>query len=344
MPNPSHEHSSDRPILVTGATGFAGGHLVRVLAEEGLQIRVLARSSASTGALPSGVDVHVADITDPDAVSRAVDGVGTIYHLAAAYRAASHREEDYWRINVAATRNLLEAAVLSGVERFVHCSTVGVHGHVTNPPADETTAFSPADAYQRTKLEAELLALSYARDRGLPVTVARPTAIYGPADTRLLKMFRMIANGTFVMLGKRDIYYHMVYVDDLVQGLKLLATHPRAVGEVFILGGEKYYRLEAIAAVIAQLIGVRQPQLRLPALPFQMLGSLCEAICVPFGLEPPIYRRRVDFFTKSRAFSIEKARRILGYSPQVPLEEGLRRTLDWYLGEGQIKQGKIALG
>jgi dihydroflavonol-4-reductase len=332
---------SDRPVLVTGATGFTGRHLVRSLAETGQRVRVLVRSSARTAGLPPGVDVHVADITDPAAVSRAVEGVSTIYHLAAAYREALHREEGYWRINVAATRNLLEAAAASGVERFVHCSTVGVYGHVTNPPADETTAFSPGDAYQRTKLEAEHLALSYARDRGLPVTVGRPTAIYGPADTRLLKLFRMIANGTFVMLGTRDIFYHMVYVDDLVRGLKLLATHPRAVGEAFILGGERYYPLKTIADMIAQLLGVRLPRLRLPALPFQLVGSVCEAICVRLGLEPPIYRRRVDFFTKSRAFSIEKSRRVLGYIPQVPLEVGLRRTLDWYLGEGQIRQGTL---
>jgi nucleoside-diphosphate-sugar epimerase len=285
--------------------------------------------------------VHEGDITDPKTVKRAVQGVGTIYHLAAAYREASHREEGYRQINVGATRNLLEAAAVSGVDRFVHCSTVGVHGHIANPPAQESAAFAPADAYQRTKLEAELLALTYGRERGIPVTVARPTAIYGPGDQRLLKMFRMIAKGTFVMLGSRDIYYHMVYVDDLVDGLQLLATHPGAVGEAFILGGEGYYPLKTIAGKIAGLLGVRAPWLRLPARPFQLAGSLCEAICLPLGLEPPIYRRRVDFFTKSRAFSIEKARRMLGYSPRVTLDSGLRQTLDWYVSNGQITPGTL---
>lgn len=341
MPSPNPKPGSDRPVLVTGATGFVGGHLVRALVKDGEQVRVLTRSAETTGGLPPGVDARVGDITDPGIVSDAVEGVGTIYHLAAAYRSAAHREEGYRLINVGITRNLLEAAARSGVERFVHCSTVGVHGDVTDPPADEGTAFAPADAYQRTKLEAELLALSYARDRGLPVAVARPTAIYGPGDTRLLKMFKMVANGTFVMLGWRDIYYHMVYVDDLLQGLRLLASHPSAPGEVFILGGERYYRLKAIVDMIAQLQGVRPPWIRLPALPFQVAGSLCEAICVPLGVEPPIYRRRVDFFTKSRAFSIEKARRTLGYSPQVPLEVGLRRTLDWYIAQGHITHGQI---
>ena len=327
---------SDRPILVTGATGFTGGHLVRSLVADGHRVRAIVRSAARATALPAGVEVREADITDPRQVAEAVQGVGIIYHLAAAYREASHREAGYWEVNVGATRNLLEAASTTGVERFVHCSTVGVHGHVAHPPADEATPYAPGDPYQRTKCEAEVLALIYARDRGLPVTVARPTAIYGPGDTRLLKMFRMIAKGIFVALGKRDIYYHMVFVDDLVAGLKLLGSHPAAVGQVFILGGERYYRLTTITGMIADLLGVRRPRLRLPARPFQIAGSICEAICIPLGIEPPIYRRRVDFFTKSRAFSIAKAQRVVGYEPQVPLEAGLRRTLEWYVGSGHL--------
>ena len=330
---------TDRPVLVTGATGFTGGHLVHSLVADGYRVRVIVRSKSRAAGLPAGVDVREGDITDPAVVAAAVEGVGMIYHLAAAYRQASHREEGYRRVNVGATRNLLEAALTAGLSRFVHCSTVGVHGHVANPPATEEAPYSPADPYQRTKLEAELLARAYGRDRGLPLTVARPTAIYGPGDTRLLKMFRMIANGTFVTLGSRDINYHMVYVDDLVAGLRLLGSHPAAVGEVFILGGERYYPLKTITSTIARLLGVRPPWLRLPAAPFQIAGSLCEAVCVPLGVEPPIYRRRVDFFTKSRAFTIEKARRMLGYEPRVPLEEGLRRTLDWYLINGHIAAG-----
>jgi nucleoside-diphosphate-sugar epimerase len=327
---------SDRPVLVTGATGFTGGHLVRSLVADGYKVRAVVRSAPRAAALPDGVEVQEADITDPRAVAKAVAGIGTIYHLAAAYREASHREEGYWEVNVGATRNLLEAACAAGIERFVHCSTVGVHGHVAHPPADESAPYSPGDPYQRTKCEAEILALAYAKDRGLPLTVARPTAIYGPGDTRLLKMFTMIAKGIFVTLGKRDIYYHMVYVDDLVAGLRLLGTHSAAVGEVFILGGAQYYRLTTITAMIAALLGVRRPWLRLPAKPFQIAGSLCEAICVPLGIEPPIYRRRVDFFTKSRAFTIAKAQRVLGYHPQVSLEAGLRCTLDWYIRHGHI--------
>jgi dihydroflavonol-4-reductase len=152
-------------------------------------------------------------------------------------------------------------------------------------------------------------------------------------------MFRMIANRRFVMLGKGDVYYHMVYVDDLIDGLRLLAHHPAAVGEVFILGGEQYYSLDTIAGMVARYLDVPPPRWHLPAWPAQMVGTLCEKICVPFGIEPPIYRRRVDFFTKSRAFSIDKAYRVLGYRPKISLEVGLRRTLDWALRTGQITVG-----
>ncbi|MEP6686917.1 MAG: NAD-dependent epimerase/dehydratase family protein [Gemmatimonadales bacterium] len=323
--------------LVTGATGFTGSHLVRVLATDGGRVRVIARSAdRAREALPNGVEIVEGDLTAPGTVARAMDGVRTVYHLAAMYREAKHRDADYALVHVEATRLLLEAACIQQVQRFVHCSTVGVHGHVAAAPADEAAPYSPGDVYQRTKLDGELLARSYHRDRGLAVTVARPTAIYGPGDRRLLKLFRMIARRRFVVLGRGDIFYHMVHVDDLVRGLRLLGSHPRAPGEVFILGGERYYTLREIAAMIAEAEGVPPPWLRLPARPFQLAGSLCEKLCIPLGIEPPIHRRRVDFFTKSRAFTIEKAVRLLGYRPQVSLRDGIESTLAWYLAHGYL--------
>jgi nucleoside-diphosphate-sugar epimerase len=324
-------------VLVTGATGFTGSHLVHALAGDGETVRVIARDATrATAALPPGVEIVTGDVTDASLVNRAMAGVSCVYHLAAAYREAGLPDQRYWDVHVGATRHLLQAAHREGVKRFVHCSTVGVHSHIANPPADESWPHQPADVYQATKSEAEREALAFSKTHGLPLTVARPTAIYGPGDLRLLKLFRLIAKRRFVILGDGEIFYHMVYVDDLVRGLRLLATSPAAPGEVFILGGADYRTLNQLAAMIARIVRAPPPRLKLPAWPFQLAGSACERICKPLGIEPPIYRRRVDFFTKSRAFTIEKARRVLGYEPQVSLEEGLARTAAWYREHGYL--------
>jgi nucleoside-diphosphate-sugar epimerase len=300
-------------------------------------VRVLARSVARAKAtLPSDVDVVVGDITDPAAVARAVRGQRIVYHLATSFRQASIPARRHREIHVDGTRLLLEAAHAAEVQRVVHCSTVGVLSHIATPPADETWAHSPGDVYQATKSEAEQLALAYHRTHGLPVAVAWPTPIYGPGDLRLLKLFRLIARRRFVMLGTGDVFFHMVHVADLVRGLQLLAERPEAVGEVFILGGGEYRTLNEVAALVAAAVGAPPPRLRLPAWPFQLAGIACERICMPLHVEPPIYRRRVDFFTKSRAFRIDKAVRLLGYSPVVDLETGIRETAEWYRREGLL--------
>jgi dihydroflavonol-4-reductase len=321
--------------LVTGATGFTGSHLVRSLVADGVAVRVIARSAErAREILPDGIEIVEGDIADPEVIECSMQGVSTVYHLAAVYREARHPVLHYREVNVEGSRLLLEAAVRASVRRYVHCSTVGVHGHIASPPADETAAYAPGDVYQATKCEAEQLALSY-RDR-IPLAVARPTAIYGPGDTRLLKMFRLITQQRFPLLGGGENYYHTVHVKDLVRGLRLLGTHSKAVGEVFILGGESYLKLSELAAMIASAAGVPAPRLRLPVRPFQLAGSLVEKLCIPLGIEPPIYRRRVDFFTKSRAFSIEKARRLLGYRPEVRLSDGIRETMEWYVAHGYL--------
>ena len=323
--------------LVTGATGFTGAHLVRALVRDGEVVRVIARDAAkAAAALPAEVEVVRGDITDGAVVGRAMPGVSRVYHLAAAYREPGIPDRRYWEVHVGATRHLLQAAQRAGVQRFVHCSTVGVHSHIAHPPADESWPHQPGDIYQATKSEAEHEALAFAVETGLPVAVARPTAIYGPGDLRLLKLFRLIAKRRFIILGDGRIYYHLIYVDDLVRGLRLLGTSPAAPGEVFILGGAEYRTLNELAALIARIVHAPPPRLKLPAWPFQLAGSACERICKPLGIEPPIYRRRVDFFTKSRAFTIEKARRILGFEPDVPLEEGLARTAAWYREHGYL--------
>jgi nucleoside-diphosphate-sugar epimerase len=324
-------------VALTGASGYTGGHLLEALRGRGDEVAALVRPASLTAKLrQAGATLVEGDLASPEALRRLLDGADAVVHVAAVYRTAGHPDSYYRDVNVGGTERLLEAAAAAGVRRFVHTSTVGVHGHVARPPADETSPVNPGDVYQATKAEAEALALDYHRRRGLPVAVVRPGAIYGPGETRLLKLFRAIARGRYALVGDGRSFYHPVYIDDLVQGFLLALDRDGAVGESFLVCGPEYVSQAELAALIARHTGGRVLPFRLPAGPIQWAGDVVEAICVPFGIDPPLHRRRVDFWTKSRAFSIDKARRVLGYDPQVSLEDGIARTAAWYREAGWL--------
>jgi nucleoside-diphosphate-sugar epimerase len=211
-----------------------------------------------------------------------------------------------------------------------------VHGDIEHPPADEDAPLRPGDVYQETKLEGEVLARETGARLGIEVAVARPSGIYGPGDRRLLKLFSGIARRRWVTLGRGKIYYHLTYIDDLVEGLRGCGEHPAAAGRTYILAGGEVTTLNDLVALVAGVLEVPTPKIHLPVWPFWIAGAACEAACVPFGLEPPLYRRRVDFFTKSRAFDTSRARREIGYEPQVGLRDGIRRTVEWYRAHGWL--------
>jgi nucleoside-diphosphate-sugar epimerase len=324
-------------VAVTGASGYTGGHLVHALRQRGDEVRALVRqASVSERLRASGAALVLGDLADDGAIARLVDGTDAVMHVAAVYRTAGHPDSYYREVNVGGTARLLESAARAGVRRFVHTSTVGVHGDVKEPPADEMAPIAPGDIYQRTKAEAEVLALDFHRRRGLPVAVVRPGAIYGPGETRLLKLFRAIARGRYAIVGSGRSLYHPVYIDDLVQGFLLALDRPEAAGEAFLICGPRYVSQSDLAALIARHTGGRVLPFHIPARPIQWAGGVVEAICVPLGLDPPLHRRRVEFWTKSRAFTVEKARRLLGYVPKVDLDEGIARTAAWYREAGWL--------
>ena len=328
-------------VLVTGATGFTGGHLAQHLIGRGDEVRALVRPQSrdkfDRSPLPAKGVVRVdGDLSDAAAVRSAAFDVDVIYHVAATYREAGQPDAAYRAINIDGTRHVLEAAKAAGVRRVVHCSTGGVHGHIANPPATEDAPFNPGDVYQETKLEAEILAREFGASQNLDVVVARPIGIYGPGDTRFLKMFRGLARGRFPMIGSGRPFYHLTFIDDLVEGFRLCGTVAAARARTYILAGPRYTTLEDLVRLVARELGVAPPRLHLPVWPFWTAGLLCEMVCVPLRIEPPLYRRRVDFYTKSRAFDTTRARSELGFQPRVDLQEGIRRTADWYRAEGLL--------
>ena len=326
-------------VLVTGATGFTGGHLARHLLQAGENVAVLVRPTSVARAAEvqrAGADVRVGDLADAAAVAAAVRGCEVVYHIAATYREVGQGDAAYTRVNVDGTRHVLEGALSVGVRRVVHCSTGGVHGHIEHPPANESAPYSPGDVYQRTKLEAEHVASAFGARHPLEVVIARPIGIYGPGDRRFLKMFRGIARGRFPMLGSGEVFYHLTYIDDLVRGFALCGRVPSAAGRTYILAGPEYTTLNELVGLIAADLGVAPPRLHLPVWPVWIAGAICELACVPFGIEPPLFRRRVDFYRKSRAFDTTRAREELGYNPTVDLRTGIHRTAGWYRAQGLL--------
>ncbi len=329
---------SDITVLVTGASGFVGGHMVHFLHEKGVRVKAMVRDEEKNVSLRNlrGVELVTADLRDSNSLKRAVDGVTHIYNIASLFRRAGLYEDIFFDINVNGVKRLFEAAIEAGVQRIVHCSTVGVLGDVKNPPATENTECNPGDVYQRTKLEGEKIAMDFYRSGKMRGVVIRPAMVYGPGDTRNQKLFKMIAKRCFFYVGKGDAYVHFIHVSDLVRAFFLAMNKCDLNAETYIISGERAVPLYEMVNVIADTLHVRRPWLHLPVKPMQCLGSICEAICMPLHIEPPIFRRRVDFFTKNRHFDSSKAKRDLGFEPQNNFKQELIDIIDWYRKAGWL--------
>lgn len=325
-------------VLVTGGTGFTGKALVHRLIEMGHQVVALDyKEGLKTQEIRDrGAEVVLGSVTDMDVVRRAVEGAEVVHHVAAAFREMDVPESYYHEVNVGGTRNVLQAALDAGVRKVIYCSTCGVHGNVDHPPAGEDAPIRPADYYQRTKWEAEPVAREFF-ERGLRTTILRPAAIYGPGDPeRFFLIFKRVAGGTFPMFGNGRTLYHPVYIDNLVDAFILAMEEGRGDGEAYLIADEQYLEIEDLVRRVGKALGVDVKIPHYPVWPVIVAGHVVEKACKPFGINPPIFPRRVDWYRQNRAFKIDKARRDLGYQPRVGIDEGLRRTAEWYRREGLL--------
>jgi len=319
-------------VLVTGGTGFTGSVLTKKLVALGLEVRVIARESSDISSFNNlSIEWVRGNIFDKEVIQKACKDIEYIFNVAAAYREAKLKEDDYYKVHVSGTELLAkEALKQSKFKRFIHISTIGVHGDIKNPPADEQTSFNPGDIYQNTKALAETWLHSFALKNNLEYTVIRPVAIYGPSDKRLLKLFRMAKKGIYPLLGYGKSLYHLIHVDDLTEIIIKAAISKSAKNEVFIAGNPESVSIEEIGKIVASAYKKKLHIIKLPAWPFFLAGILCELICLPLNIEPPIYRRRVAFYTKDRSFNTSKLRDVLEYKTRYSNEEGLIEVARWY--------------
>ncbi|MCE9616342.1 MAG: NAD-dependent epimerase/dehydratase family protein [Lentisphaerae bacterium] len=325
-------------ILVTGGTGFTGKALVKRLLDDGHQVVALDyKEGVKTQELRDwGAEVVIGTVTDRECARRCVKGVEVVQHLAAAFREMNVPEKHYSDVNVGGTRIMLEEAKAAGVKKFIYCSTCGVHGNVDNPPGGEDAPIKPADYYQQTKYEAEPITLEFAKN-GLPALIVRPAAIYGPGDPeRFYLIYKRVASGRFPMFGSGKTLYHPLYIDNLVDALVLAQQPGQGVGQAYLIADEQYVSIEDLVRRVGKSMNVDVKVPHYPVMPVVMAGHVCEKLCKPFGISPPIFPRRVDWYRQNRAFKIDKAKRDLGYQPKVGLDEGLKRTFAWYKAEGLL--------
>lgn len=327
-------------VLVTGGTGFTGKALCKRLLDEGHEVVALDyKEGIRTDELRRwGVAVRIGSVTDREAVRHAMGEVEFVFHLAAAFRELNVPESHYDDVNVGGTRVVLEEAHRQGVKKFVYCSTCGVHGNVDDPPGGEDAPIQPADYYQRTKYLAEPIVQEYNDSGRLATVIIRPAAIYGVGDPeRFFLIYKRVASGTFPMFGDGETLYHPLYIDNLVDAFMLCLEPGRGDGGVYLIADEEYVGIEKLVREVARSLGVDVRVPHFPVWPVIVVGHIVEKLCKPFGISPPIFPRRVDWYRQNRAFKIDAAKRDLGYQPRVSLEEGLKLTADWYRSEGYLK-------
>lgn len=319
-------------LLVTGGTGFTGSHLVEYLIDKGYNITVLDNQKGLfyDRLLKKGANIILGSVTDRDTVKKSLEDVQGVFHLAAAFRQINASRKTYWDVNVEGTRILCEESLKKPVQKFVYCSTQGIHGDIKNPPGNEDSPIVPVDYYQYTKYEGEKIVKEFAA-KGLKSVIIRPTAIYGPGDPeRFLYLFHFARKGKFYMFGSGKAFYHPVYIDNLCDGFYAAWESDKINAEVYIIADEDYFTIKELVKKIGESMGTKVKFIHLPFFPLYAAACLFEFIYKPFKISPPLFRRRVDWFRQNRAFKIDKARQELNYNPRIGIEEGLKRTAKWY--------------
>jgi UDP-glucose 4-epimerase len=300
-------------ILVTGASGFIGRHLVAALLADGHEVRALVRSDGAAKRVPPGAEAVRGDVADAESLRAAAAGARLVYHLAGSYRGT---DEEIHAAHVTGTANLVSA--LEPGARLVYVSSTSVYGWDQRWPADHATPPAPASAYGEAKLAGERLALGWT---GGQAVVARPTITYGPGDDKgmLARAYNMMRRGARWFPGDGANRIHLVHVDDLVRALVLLGDKGDGV---YVLGGPDATPVRRILELVAQGAGTEGPSFGLPP-----------------ALLRPLARHSVDVLTRDRAYSSARAAEDLGWAPEVDVAEGLPATGAWLAEQRSTAHG-----
>lgn len=320
-------------VLITGGTGFIGSRLALKCLEQNNSVKVFAQANNAMEQenleylKNHGARVVTGSMTDREEVFKAAKDIDIIYHLAAAQHEANISDQIFENVNVTGTKNILDAGVENKAARFIHGSTIGVYGDM-NGIIDEDTPCNPDNIYGKTKLAGEKLVLSYAKK--IPVVIIRIPETYGPGDRRLLKLFRAIKKNMFFMIGSGENLHHLIFIDDLIKCFLKVAEHENALNDCFIIAGKLAISTKEMVKTIADELNANMLKMSFPMWPFFILAIIMEKTMGPLGIQPPIHRRRLDFFKKSYSFALEKAEARLNFHAEHSFQQGVAKTIHWY--------------
>ncbi len=311
----------------------------RLTHEKGACVRGLVRSGASAVQSPAtrGIEIAVGDVTDKEAVRRALEGCDLVVHCAA-MQGARGRLADFRRVNVGGTLALLQAGGSVGVQRFIHLSTINVHGF---PPPADANADSPlsftGDYYSISKAEGERAAWQFAREQHFPLVVVRPACTYGPRSAAwTLQPLARVRRGAPVLIGGGNGICNAVYIDNLVDLILLALENDAAVGQAFIGAEGRGVTWREFYGAYAQMAGLKRVN-GMPRVVALGIAAAFEALARFDGRAPRIARSSVEFYSHRVVYDIDNARTVLGYSPRVSFQEGIARTAKWLFETGNLK-------
>jgi nucleoside-diphosphate-sugar epimerase len=321
-------------VLVTGATGAVGRHLVRRLVEQGADVRALVRASSDTSGLDD-VELFKGDLRDAESVGQAMRGCARVYHSGAVTSRMHARREEYESINITGTQNVVRAALKLGVERLVHISTAGNFYNREQRLMSESESPRSNNDYRRTKAVAEEFVTLNVREHRLPAVIARISSVYGPGLVNWLGLVRAVKGGNLRLIANGRSRKHLGFVTDVVDGLVRCGQTPGIEGQVYFLAGPAPVTIRELVDVVADALSIPRPIRNSPAWPFRIYYRTSEVTFSVFGRELPGAHRYAIFF-EDQALDLSKARAQLGYNPAVRLPDGISRLVEWYRSKGYI--------
>lgn len=328
-------------VLVSGATGFIGGKIVSKLLEEDHEVVALVRASSNAEGLPKPIDIREADLFDISSLENAVQDVDVVIHCAAYFSFYPKNEELMFKVNHEGTKNLMNACVGTGVERFIYCSTAETMGAIRYPPGTEDTELRPDFSYGESKILAEEAIREISADTGLSHIILRPTGVVGEGDLYVMyEVARELYNGKVFALP-RDLSARIMYIhiDDVVSGFLSALTLMAALNNTIILCPDEAISWEEFVEIMTTALEVDPPSLRIPS----FLAKFGMALLSPFKNRKKMtffwHPKSVDMMSTQRVYSNEKAKRLLGWAPKITMSEGFQRAIKWYFEQGHLEKG-----